>query len=317
MESGQEKAREALAQVQQVILGKKRQTEEIFLAFLADGHVLLEDIPGVGKTTLARAFSQVLGLDCRRIQFTPDVMASDLTGFSVYNREKEAFVYQPGNVFCNLLLADELNRTSPKTQSALLEVMEERQCTAEGITRKVPDPFLVIATQNPTGSTGTWELPEVQRDRFLVSLSMGYPDFGSELELIKSGWYAGKTEKLPAVLDREALLWMQEEVRGVFIGDRAARYLLELVTATRTHPMLSRGLSPRASIALAKMAKASAWFSGRDYVAPEDVREQFGYVAGHRIGMNPAARTEYSGKEQIIEEILNDIKVPFVGEESR
>ena len=150
MESGQEKAREALAQVQQVILGKKRQTEEIFLAFLADGHVLLEDIPGVGKTTLARAFSQVLGLDCRRIQFTPDVMASDLTGFSVYNREKEAFVYQPGNVFCNLLLADELNRTSPKTQSALLEVMEERQCTAEGITRKVPDPFLVIATQNRT-----------------------------------------------------------------------------------------------------------------------------------------------------------------------
>ena len=226
-------------------------------------------------------------------------------------------MYQPGNVFCNLLLADELNRTSPKTQSALLEVMEERQCTAEGITRKVPDPFLVIATQNPTGSTGTWELPEVQRDRFLVSLSMGYPNFGSELELIKSGGYAGKTEKLPAVLDREALLWMQEEVRGVFIGDRAARYLLELVTATRTHPMLSRGLSPRASIALAKMAKASAWFSGRDYVAPEDVREQFGYVAGHRIGMNPVARTEYSGKEQIIEEILNDIKVPFVGEESR
>lgn len=316
MESGHERAREALARVQQVILGKKRQTEEIFLAFLADGHVLLEDIPGVGKTTLAKAFSRVLGLECRRVQFTPDVMAADLTGFSVYNREKEAFVYQPGNVFCNLLLADELNRTSPKTQSALLEVMEERQCTAEGITRKVPSPFLVIATQNPTGSAGTWGLPEVQRDRFLVSLSMGYPDFESELELIKSGGAAGKAEELPVVLDREELLEMQREVGRVFMGDGIARYLLELVTATRTHPMLSRGASPRASIALAKMAKASAWLSGRDYVAPEDVREQFGYVVGHRVAVSAAAGVEHAEKEHILNEILNGVKVPSMGEES-
>lgn len=316
MESGRDKAREALAQVQQVILGKQRQTEEIFLAFLADGHVLLEDIPGVGKTTLARAFARVLGLDYRRIQFTPDVMASDLTGFSVYNREKEAFVYQPGNVFCNLLLADELNRTSPKTQSALLEVMEERQCTAEGVTRKVPAPFLVIATQNPVGGAGTWHLPEAQTDRFLISLSMGYPDFESELQLVKSESTAGKTDGLPAVLDGELLLRMQEEVRRVSIGDRVARYLLELVTATRAHPAISGGASPRASIALARMAKASAWLSRRDYVAPEDVREQFGYVAGHRIVADVSARAAHAGKEQVINEILSDIKVPSMGEES-
>ncbi len=316
MEAGREKAREALAQIQQVILGKQRQTEEIFLAFLADGHVLLEDIPGVGKTTLARAFARVLGLDYRRIQFTPDVMASDLTGFSVYNREKEAFVYQQGNVFCNLLLADELNRTSPKTQSALLEVMEERQCTAEGITRKVPAPFLVIATQNPAGSTGTWGLPEAQTDRFLVSLSMGYPDFESELQLVKSEGAAGKTDRLRTVLSRELLLRMQEEVRRVFIGDRVARYLLALVTATRTHPALLEGASPRASIALVRMAKASAWLSGRDYVTPEDVREQFWYVVGHRIMVNVAAGTGHTEKERIIHEILRDIKVPSMGEES-
>ena len=246
METGRETAEEALAHVQRVVLGKKKQIEEIFLAFLADGHVLLEDIPGVGKTTLAKAFARVLGLDYRRIQFTPDVMASDLTGFSVYSREKEEFVYQPGNVFCSLLLADELNRTSPKTQSALLEVMEERQCTAEGVTRKIPSPFLVIATQNPLGSAGTWGLPEAQTDRFLISLSMGYPDPESELALIKGEGGGREAERLPAVLDGGTLLGMQEEVRRVRMGDKAARYLLELVTATREHPRLRRGAGPRA-----------------------------------------------------------------------
>lgn len=312
MRTGQEKAREALTQVQKVVLGKRKQVEEIFLAFLADGHVLLEDIPGVGKTTLAKAFARVLGLDYRRIQFTPDVMASDLTGFSVYSREKEEFVYQPGNVFCNLLLADELNRTSPKTQSALLEAMEERQCTAEGITRKVPSPFLVIATQNPFGSAGTWGLPEAQTDRFLIALSMGYPDFESELALIKADRTAGKAEGLPTVLDSGLVLAMQEEVRRIRMGDKAARYLLGLVTATREHPQLCRGAGPRASIALAGMARAAAWMSGRDYVVPEDVKEQFGYVVGHRIVPDTAAGTGYSDRGQIIDEILNQVRIPFV-----
>lgn len=307
-----ERAEEALMQVQRVILGKREQVEEIFLAFLADGHVLLEDIPGVGKTTLAKAFASVLGLDYRRIQFTPDVMASDLTGFSVYSREREEFVYQPGNVFCNLLLADELNRTSPKTQSALLEAMEERQCTAEGVTRKVPSPFLVIATQNPLGSAGTWGLPEAQTDRFLIALSMGYPDFESELTLIKGAGAGKEAEKLPLVLNGGTLLDMQEEVRHVHMGDKTARYLLELVTATREHPQLRRGAGPRASLALAKTARAAAWMAGRDYVSPEDVKEQFGYVIGHRITLDMTAGAGNSEKQKIIDEILDDVKIPFV-----
>lgn len=250
MKEAQKKAWEALAQVQQVILGKERQVEEIFLAFLADGHILLEDIPGVGKTTLARAYSRVLGLDYGRIQFTPDVMASDLTGFSIYSREKEEFIYQPGSIFCNLLLADELNRTSPKTQSALLEVMEEKQCTVEGITRKVPRPFLVIATQNPFGSAGTWRLPEAQTDRFMITLSMGYPDFESELLMLQSPESRERTEDLRPVLTGKLLLSMQREVQQVYLKDTVARYLLELITATRKHPRIRRGASPRASLAL-------------------------------------------------------------------
>lgn len=312
--SKQDKAKNALAQVQRVILGKEKQIEEIFLAFLADGHILLEDIPGVGKTTLARAFSQVLNLEHRRIQFTPDVMASDLTGFSVYNREKEEFVYQQGAVFCNLLLADELNRTSPKTQSALLEVMEEKQCTVEGITRKVPSPFLVIATQNPFGSTGTWRLPEAQTDRFMIALSIGYPDFEHELSMIESVGNAGNTDDLCPVLNQEMLLEMQKEIQQVYLKDTVARYLLELITATRNHPGLQRGASPRASIALVKMARAAAWLREKNYVSPEDVREQFGYVVRHRIITRVSSRDDSAEKEQIINEILSQVKEPPMGE---
>lgn len=313
MKPTQEKARKALAGVQQIILGKERQIEEVFLAFLANGHILLEDIPGVGKTTLARAFSRVLGLDYRRIQFTPDVMASDLTGFSIYSREKEEFVYQQGNVFCNLLLADELNRTSPKTQSALLEVMEEKQCTVEGITRKVPDPFLVIATQNPFGSAGTWRLPEAQTDRFMITLSMGYPDFESELLMITSAGTRERIEELTPVLDAAQLLQMQKEAGQIYLKDNVAEYLLELITATREHPQIRRGASPRASLALVQMAKASAWLAGRDYVLPEDVSRQFGYVTGHRLILEYAG-DDGSEKEQIIEEILRQVKAPSMGE---
>ena len=313
MEATQEKARKVLAQIQKVILGKERQIEEILLAFLANGHILLEDIPGVGKTTLARAFSRVLGLDYRRIQFTPDVMASDLTGFSIYSREKEEFVYQQGNVFCNLLLADELNRASPKTQSALLEVMEEKQCTVEGVTRKVPNPFLVIATQNPFGSAGAWRLPEAQTDRFMITLSMGYPDFESELSMITSAGTRERIEELDPVLDSVQLLQMQKEVRQIYLKDNVARYLLSLITATREHPQIQRGASPRASLALVQMAKASAWLAGRDYVLPEDVSGQFGYVTGHRLILE-YAEDAASEKEQIIREILRQVKIPSMGE---
>lgn len=312
-----EMIREVLEQIEQVIYGKERQIREILMAFLAGGHILLEDMPGVGKTTLALAFSKVLGLLYRRVQFTPDVMPSDLTGFSIYNREKEAFIYQPGSLFCNLFLADELNRTSPKTQSALLEVMEEKQCTVEGVTREVPAPFLVIATQNPFGNAGTWRLPEAQVDRFMISLSIGYPDFESELLMAKSAGAARNTDGLKPVFDAGILLKMQYDVQQVYIRDTVFRYILELVTATRNHPYLQRGASPRATIALVKMARAAAWLDGRAYVIPRDVREQFGYVAGHRISPFLQAGAEQPEKEDIIKEIIESIEEPPMGEEDR
>ncbi len=310
----QEKAREVVEQVSRVILGKKREVEEALLVFLAGGHILLEDIPGVGKTTMALAFSKAMRLEYKRVQFTPDVMPSDLTGFSIYRREEEKFVYQPGSVFCNLLLADEINRTSPKTQSALLEVMEERRCTVEGITRQVPDPFLVIATQNPLGSVGTQYLPEAQMDRFMVTMTLGYPDFDSELFMAMSVGRADRLDRVQPVLECRELLVLQELIHTVAMKEEVYRYILQLVTATRNHPYLERGASPRATIALVKMAKAYAWLSGREYVTPGDVRVQFPYVAAHRILLNGAARMEHRTRQQILTEIAEQVRRPAMGE---
>lgn len=309
-----EKALKAVEQVNGVIFGKEREVEEVMLAFLANGHILLEDIPGVGKTTLALAFSKAMDLNYKRVQFTPDVMPSDLTGFSVYRREEERFVYQPGSIFCNLLLADELNRTSPKTQSALLEVMEERKCTVEGVTREVPNPFLVIATQNPFGSAGTQQLPEAQADRFMVRMSLRYPDFDSELSMAMSVGRTNRLEQVCTVLDRDAFLEMQGKIHEVSVREEVYRYLLQLVTATRNHPYLERGASPRATVALVKMSKASAWLAGRSYVTPSDVRRQFPYVAAHRIRLNAEARMEGKTEMQILEEVADQVKRPPMGE---
>ena len=316
MDNRQKKAGDVLERVSGVILGKETQIKEIFLAFLADGHVLLEDIPGVGKTTLALAFSKALGLEYRRVQFTPDVMPSDLTGFSVYSRERESFIYQPGSVFCNLLLADELNRTSPKTQSALLEVMEEKQCTVEGVTREVPVPFLVIATQNPAGSAGTQLLPEAQVDRFLISLSVGYPDFQSELAMAL-GVSLSKRQIEAPVMSKEELLEMQRAVSDVYLKESVGEYIVNLIRATRNHPKLRQGGSPRATISLVKMARAAAWMDGREYVTPEDVRQQFPYIISHRIRRNASAEMEGRSKEEIIQEILGAVKKPSMGEKPR
>jgi len=304
-------------QVNKVILGKEREVKETMLVFLANGHILLEDIPGVGKTTLALAFSRAMALDYKRVQFTPDVMPSDLTGFSIYRREEERFVYQPGSIFCNLLLADEINRTSPKTQSALLEVMEERRCTVEGVTREVPNPFLVIATQNPSGSAGTQYLPEAQVDRFMVTMTLGYPDFDSELSMAMSVGKGDRLEQVQPVLDVEKLLEMQEEIHKVAVREEVYRYILQLVTATRNHPYLERGASPRATIALVKMAKAYAWMEGRGYVVPNDVKSQFPYVAAHRILLNGAARMEGKSRAQILAQIAEEVKRPPMGEAMR
>lgn len=308
-----ESAKAAVNEVNQVILGKEKEVTEVMLAFLANGHVLLEDIPGVGKTKMALAFSKAMGLDYKRVQFTPDVMPSDLTGFSIYRREEEQFVYQPGSVFCNLLLADEINRTSPKTQSALLEVMEERKVSVEGVTREVPNPFLVVATQNPYGSAGTQFLPEAQVDRFMVSMSMGYPDFESELSMAMAVGATESLDRIVPVIDREDLLAMQQEVHGIYIKEEVYRYLLDLITATRSHQYLERGGSPRATIAMVRMSRASAWYQGRSYVTPNDVLQQFPYVAMHRILPNMAARMENIQKQQIIRHIAKTVKKPPMG----
>ena len=314
---GYEKAHEITAQVNRVILGKEKEVEEVLLTFLADGHILLEDIPGVGKTTLALAFSRAMELDCKRVQFTPDVMPSDLTGFSVYRKEQESFVYQEGSVFCNLLLADEINRTSPKTQSALLEVMEERKVSVEGVTREVPKPFLVIATQNPFGTAGTQLLPPAQVDRFMTALTMGYPDFEHELEMAMTVGGESRVELAQPVVSREELLLMQHEIHQVFIKEEVGRYILELVTATRNHRYLERGASPRATIALVKLAKAAAWYKGREYVTPNDAAEQFPYIVAHRISLNASAKMDNISRAAIIDEIAKSVKKPPMGEKSR
>ena len=314
MQPDYKRAGEVVKQVSQVILGKEQEIKELMLAILASGHVLLEDIPGVGKTTLALAFSKALDLEYKRVQFTPDVMPSDLTGFSIYRRKEEKFVYQQGSVFCNLLLADEINRTSPKTQSALLEVMEEYRVTVEGVTREVPRPFFVIATQNPYESAGTQLLPEAQMDRFMISMTLGYPDFEHELSMAMSVGETSRLDLVDSKLSREELLDMQKEIHSVYMKPEVYRYLLELVTATRVDPGVKRGASPRATIALVKMAKAAAWFEGRDYVVPNDVKTQFPYVVSHRVLFHSSGRIGHEGRGRLIKEIAEAVPKPSIGE---
>lgn len=316
MDNNVGKAAKVIEQVNKVILGKDRKVKELMTAFLAGGHILLEDIPGVGKTTLATAFSKAMKLDCKRVQFTPDVMPSDLTGYSVYRSDLGQFVYQPGSVFCNLLLADEINRTSPKTQSALLEVMEERKVSVEGITRDVPDPFIVIATQNPYGNAGTQSLPEAQMDRFMITMSIGYPDFESEMDMAMSIGKTRRTDMVEPVITAEDVKEMQEEIYEVYMNKSIYKYIVELVKATRESEYIERGASPRATIALVKMSKAWAWLNGRDYVIPSDVGTQFEYVISHRIVPDMSARMEKLSKSDIINNIVKSVKRPVVGEKS-
>lgn len=310
------KAAKVIEQVNNVILGKDREVKEIMAAFLAGGHILLEDIPGVGKTTLATAFSRAMKLDCKRVQFTPDVMPSDLTGYSIYRSDIGQFVYQPGSVFCNLLLADEINRTSPKTQSALLEVMEERKVSVEGITREVPNPFIVIATQNPYGNAGKQSLPEAQMDRFMITMSIGYPDFDSEMDMAMSIGKKGRAESVVPVITAEDIGHMQDEIYEVYMNKSIYKYIVDLVTATRNSPYIERGASPRATIALVKISKAWAWLNGRDYVIPSDVSTQFEYVISHRVGMGMSARMEKLTKQDVIKGIMKSVKRPTVGEKA-
>ncbi|WP_275442906.1 AAA family ATPase [Petralouisia muris] len=298
---------EVINEVKKAIIGKDDCIVKAVAAILARGHILLNDIPGVGKTTLAMALSKSMSLQQNRVQFTPDVLPSDLTGFSIYQKESGAFVYQPGSVMCNLLLADEINRTSPKTQSALLEVMEEQKVTVDGISRQVPSPFIVIATQNPVGSAGTWMLPEAQLDRFMVCLRLGYPRIEDEIDILK-----GKQirEEVEAVISREELLEMQEMTEQVFVQDEIYQYIGTLVTSTRNHPMVELGISPRGSINILQMGKALAFLRQREYVIPEDVRDVFLSVCAHRMVLNAKARVAHMDAEQILQEMLRAMPMP-------
>ncbi len=272
-----------LGETQKAVVGKDQVLTKVLLAILAGGNILLEDIPGVGKTTLAVAFSRALGLSYKRMQFTPDVLPSDLTGFSVYQKETGEMVYRPGALMCNLFLADELNRATSRTQSALLEAMEEKQVTVDGVSHPVPEPFLVIATQNPAGASGTQPLPDSQMDRFMLRLSMGYPDETGELEMLRRKRTGDPMDAVAQVVDAGELEALRREVSACFIGDDTARYIVRRVAATRSHPMIRQGGSPRATLALSAMARAVAWIRGRDYVLPQDVMVIFRDVIAHRL----------------------------------
>ena len=286
---GTKLAAQVVAQVKKAVVGKDDVLAKVLLAILARGHILLEDIPGVGKTTMALAFSKALALRYNRVQFTPDVMPSDITGYSIYNKATGQMEYQPGAVLCNLFLADELNRATSRTQSALLEAMEEGQVTVDGQAHPVPQPFLVIATQNPTGASGTQPLPDSQLDRFMVRLSMGYPDPEDELELLHRKQGGNLLDHVEQVLDHQGLEDLRLQTDRVFLGQPVADYMVRLIGAARSHPMILQGGSPRATLALAAMSKAMAFVLGRDYVIPEDVRRVFQDTVAHRIILSPRA----------------------------
>lgn len=304
-------AQRVIDEVEKAVVGKREVLTKIMTAILAGGHILIEDIPGTGKTTMALAFSRTMGLKVKRVQFTPDVLPADLTGFTIYQKETGKFVYQPGAAICNLLLADEINRTSPKTQSALLEVMEEQQVTVDGITHRTGDPFIVIATENPAGSAGTQLLPESQLDRFMICVSMGYPAVEEEMEILKRGQKKSRDSlETEVILDAEQLLSMRAEVSGVFVHERIYRYIAELAKATRENEWTELGISPRGTVALTAMAKACAWMKGRAYVIPSDVQEVFPCVAVHRIFLNMKAKVGHIRVNELIRQVLENVPVP-------
>lgn len=303
-------AKKALAQVGRVIVGKDASLLWVMAAMLAGGHILLEDIPGVGKTTMALAFSKVMDLEYSRVQFTPDVLPSDVTGYSVIDQKTGELQYQKGAVLCNLFLADELNRATSRTQSALLEAMEEGQVTVDGITHKLPSPFIVLATQNPTGAAGTSLLPDSQMDRFAIRLSLGYPDAKHEVAMVMDRREGNPLHSITALMGRADLVAMQEEVAKTHIKEEVVSYIVDLINATRTSENILRGASPRATLAVTSMAKAVAQLKGRDYVVPEDVREVFVKTVAHRLLLSPAAEGQGMTAEDALDLIVDRVPSP-------
>ena len=303
-------AQQILNQVRRAVVGKDTVLLWVLAAILARGHILLEDIPGVGKTTMALAFSRVLDLDYSRVQFTPDVLPSDVTGYSILDQQTGQMRYQKGAVLTNLFLADELNRATSRTQAALLEAMEEGQVTVDGVSHPLPRPFLVIATQNPTGAAGTQLLPDSQMDRFTVRLSLGYPSPKDEATMVLNRQSGNPLHLLEPLMTRDALIRLQDAVEETYVNETVVNYIVTLITATRQNDNILRDASPRATLAVTAMAKAVARLRGRDYVVPGDVREVFSHTVAHRLILSPKAESQNKTAETILREILNAIPAP-------
>ena len=306
----QSQAGKIIAQMRKVIVGKDQTLLWVLVTILSKGHILLEDIPGVGKTTMAVALSKVLGLSYNRVQFTPDVLPSDVTGYSVLDSATGAMRYQPGAVLCNLFLADELNRATSRTQSALLEAMEEGQVTVDGVAHKLPQPFIVIATQNPTGAAGTQLLPDSQMDRFAIRMSIGYPGASDEIAMVMNRQKGNPMTELEPVLTKEAFLAVQDLVAQTYIGETVVQYVVNLIQATRRNGKILRGASPRATLAVVAMAKAFACLQGRDYVIPRDVQEVFQKTVAHRLLLTPQAEGSGITPAAVLGEILAQVPAP-------
>ena len=309
-----EQSKQIIEEVNKAFIGKNDIIEKVLMTIYAGGHILLEDCPGVGKTTLAMAFSKVLGLSSKRVQFTPDTLPSDITGFTMFNRETNKFEYREGAADCQLLLADEINRTSPKTQSALLEIMEEGTITIDSETHMLPTPFICIATQNPLGSAGTQPLPESQLDRFMVSLSIGYPTLENQMKIIRSQRYSNPLLDLKAVTDPHNIIEVQNYLTSVKIADPVLSYAISLCEESRRHSMVDLGISPRGVAALVRMSKADAVLKERNYVIPEDVQNVFCDVCAHRLVLRPQARVEGIDAREILTDIMDTVKPPAASE---
>lgn len=304
--------KKVLNEIRKVINGKDREIIITMLALLANGNILIEDIPGVGKTTLVLAFSKALGLKYGRIQFTPDTLPSDITGFSSFNKESGKMHFSKGAIFCNLFLADELNRTSSRTQAALLEAMEERQVTVDGHSYALEKPFSVIATQNPVGASGTQLLPDSQTDRFTVRISMGYPDFDAECQMLLNRSKQNPLDNVKQAITVDELIDMQNKVKEVFVSEDMAKYIVMLVTATRQSSLFSRGASPRATLSLKDMAKAAAFADGRDYVVPRDIQNIFVRTISHRVILSSESTAKRINTDSALKEILRTTRQPKI-----